>query len=371
MKRDYYEVLGVSRDASKAEIKKAYRRLALKYHPDKSSDPDAEEKFKEISEAYAVLSDDEKRRQYDRFGHAGIDGRYSYEDIFRGADFSDIFRDIGFDFGFNDLFERFFGGFGGGFRERKQRRGRDIVYAISITLEDAYFGRKREFFIERNERCPSCSGTGAADYSKVMPCSACNGSGQVRHTQRTPFGQFTQITVCPSCHGEGNIIQNPCRECSGTGVQRKRRKIKVTIPKGIEDGMHLRLAGEGEAGPNGAPPGDLYLEVHIEEHEKFTRVGRDLYTTKTISYPEAVLGSEVTVETLEGTETLTIPAGTQPGTVFVIKGKGMPDMHRKRGDLKVKVDIAVPKKLSSKERELITQLAEEMRVPLKKSRWRR
>jgi len=366
MKKDYYEVLGVSRDASKEEIKRAYRRLALKYHPDKSSDPDAEEKFKEISEAYAVLSDEEKRRQYDMFGHAGIDSQYSYEDIFRGVDFSDIFRDIGFDLGFNDLFQRFFGGFGG-FKER--RKGRDLLYSISINLEDAYFGGEKEIEVERDEICDTCNGTGASKDSKAISCPVCNGTGQIRNTQRTPFGHFTQITTCHNCHGEGKIIKNPCRACKGEGVQRKKRKIKIKIPKGIENGMHLRLAGEGEAIGKGFPPGDLYIEVHIKEHEKFIRQGNDLLTVKKISYPEAVLGNEVEIETLDGKEKLYVPPGTQSGETFIVKGKGMPGLHSKRGNLIVKIEIDVPKKVLPKQKEIIEKLAEEMGIKIKKSRW--
>jgi molecular chaperone DnaJ len=370
MKEDYYATLGVGKNASKADIKKAYRRLALKYHPDKSTDPDAEEKFKEISEAYAVLSDDEKRRQYDQHGHAGINGRYSYEDIFRGADFSDIFRDMDIDFGFGDLFQRFFGGFGGGFSgtPRRQRRGRDMVYQLSITLEDAYFGPKKEVEIERREACPDCEGSGAKNREAVRTCPTCGGSGQVQQSRRTPFGSFTQISVCPNCRGEGTVIEVPCSTCNGSGVVRKSRKITVSIPRGIEDGMHLRLAGEGEAGPKGAPPGDLYFEIRIKPHPLFRRQGNDLYTEMRISYPEMVLGTEVDVPTLNGTERLAVPAGTRSGEVFTVKGKGMPSLRRGAGNLLVKIDVDVPKKPTAGEREIILRLAEEMGVAVKRGR---
>ncbi len=364
MKKDYYEVLGVGKNAPKEEIKRAYRRLALKYHPDKSSAPDAEEKFKEISEAYAVLSDEEKRRQYDMFGHAGIDRQYTYEDIFRGVDFSDIFRDIGFDLGFNDLFQRFFGGFGDGFREK--RKGRDLLYSLSINLEDAYFGGEKEIELERYEACDGCDGTGAAEYSKKISCPTCRGTGNIRRTQRTAFGHFTQITTCHECQGEREIIQNPCKACKGEGTQKKKRKIKVKIPQGIEDGMHLRLAGEGEAGGKGIPSGDLYLEVHIKEHDTFLRRGNDLLTTKKISYPEAVLGNEVEIETLDGKEKLYVPPNTQGGETFVLKGKGMPGLHSRYGNLVVTIEIDVPKKISSQEKELIKHLADEMKVKIRK-----
>lgn len=364
MKKDYYEILGVSRDATKEEIKRAYRRLALKYHPDKSSDPDAEEKFKEISEAYAVLSDDEKRRQYDMFGHAGIDSQYSYEDIFRTADFSDIFRDIGFDFGFDDIVRRFFSGFERDFEKR--RKGRDLLYPISINLEDAYFGTEKEIEIERNEICDKCNGTGADSESKIVSCPSCNGTGEIRRTQRTPFGYFTQITTCSQCRGEGKIIKNPCRICRGNGFKKVRRKIKVKIPKGIEDGMHLRLEGEGDAREKGAKPGDLYLEVNIRENEKFVRDGDNLITVKKISYPEAVLGNEIEIETFDGKEKIFIHPATQSGEIFRIKGKGMPSLNKKRGDLIVKIEIDVPKKISSRERKLIEELAEEMGIKINK-----
>jgi len=363
MKKDYYEVLGVSRDATKSEIKKAYRRLALKYHPDKSKEPDAEEKFKEISEAYAVLSDDEKRKQYDMYGHAGIDSQYNYEDIFRGADFSDIFRDLGFNFGFDDIFQHFFSGFGG--RRRGQQRGRDILYRMTISLEDAYFGGEKEIQIRRKEKCPECNGSGKAKGSKVVECPVCNGSGQVKQTSRTPFGHFTQITVCPECNGRGEIIENPCKRCRGTGVVERQRKIKVKIPKGVTDGTRLRLAGEGEAGEMGAPPGDMYLEIYVKEHDKFVRRGNDLVTTKKISYPEAVLGNEVEVKTMDGKSKLRIPPGTQNGERFVLKGKGMPTLRGGHGDMIVQVAVDVPKKISGRERELLEELAREMGVRVK------
>lgn len=378
MKKDYYEVLGVAKHASKTEIKKAYRQLALKYHPDKSKEPDAEERFKEISEAYAVLSDEEKRQQYDRFGHAGIDGQYSYEDIFRNADFSDIFKDIGFDFGFNDILSRFFGSFGGGFRQpQSQQRGADIKITVLISLKEAYFGIEKEVSVERYERCSNCKGTGAIDKDSIRTCPECKGTGQVKRTQRTPFGTFTQISMCSQCKGKGTIIKNPCSSCYGVGFQKKRRKITVTFPAGIEDGMHLRLAGEGEAGPlrgGGASNGDLFLEVRVQPHERFMRKGKDLYTVKRVSYPEMVLGNEVTIDTFDGTETLAIPSGTQNGEVFVLKGKGMPNIYHQRGNLLVKVEIDVPKKLSENQKTIIRNLAEDMEISLKKThsnRWHR
>jgi len=365
MKKDYYEVLGVSRDATKSEIKKAYRRLALKYHPDKSKEQGTEEKFKEISEAYAVLSDDEKRKQYDMYGHAGIDSQYNYEDIFRGADFSDIFRDLGFNFGFDDIFQQFFSGFGGRRGRRGTRRGNDILYRMAVSLEDAYFGGEKEVEVKRKEKCPECDGTGKAKGSKVLECDVCHGSGQVQQTSRTPFGHFTQITVCPKCGGEGEMIEKPCRKCHGTGVVEKRRKIKVRVPKGVRDGTRLRLAGEGEAGGRGLPPGDMYLEIYVRPHERFSREGDDLVALKRISYPEAVLGNEVDVKTMNGREKVRIPPGTRHGYRFVIKGKGMPRLGGGHGDLIVQVSVDIPKKVSEKEKEILKELADEMGVHMK------
>ena len=357
MEKDYYDVLGVDKDASQQEIKKAYRKLALKYHPDKSDDPDAEEKFKEISEAYAVLSDQEKRQRYDRYGHAGIDQEYSYEDIFRGADFSDIFGDLGF----NDIFKQFFGGFGG--QRQRQRRGRDILYKLEISLEDAYHGNEKEVTLNRREQCPECDGSGAGADSDVTTCSKCNGSGQVQQSSRTAFGHFTQITVCPKCGGEGTIIEKPCPRCNGDGTVRQRRTITVQIPPGVQDGMRLRLAGEGEAGEKNAPSGDMYVEVHIRPHDDFKRQGDTLLTTKHISFPKAALGSQVEVATMNGSASLEIPAGTQNGDTFTIKKKGMPRLRGSgHGDLVVRITVDVPSSLTSRQKELIHELADEMDV---------
>ena len=357
-KRDYYEILGVSRDATKEEIKRAYRKLALKYHPDRNPSKDAEEKFKEISEAYAVLSDDEKRRQYDMFGHEGIDQRYSYEDIFRGADFGEIFRDLGFDFGFGgfeDFFEHFFGR---GYSRRK--RGADLRYDVEISLEDAYHGKSIEVRIPRTERCEVCNGTGAKPGTQPVRCSECGGTGQIQRSRRTAFGIFTQITVCPRCNGKGTIIKTPCPECGGRGVVQKTRTIEVKIPKGIDEGAHLRLVGQGEAGEDGEA-GDLYIVVHMKPHEKFKRDGENLYTEKRITFPEAALGGNLIIETLDGTTTLKISPGTESGDVFKIKGKGMPKMRGfGYGDLYVKIQVETPKKLSRKAKRLIEELSKEI-----------
>ena len=265
-KRDYYDILGVDKNSSKGEIKKTYRKLALKYHPDKNPSKAAEEKFKEISEAYAVLYDDEKRSMYDRFGHAGIDQRYSYEDIFRGVDFSDIFRGMGFD----DIFERFFGHRMGFDRREasRRRRGMDLRYDIEISLEDAYHGLETTINVPRTEKCDICNGSGAKPGTNPKKCPQCDGTGQMRSSRRTDFGMFTQITMCNRCRGQGTVIDDPCWECRGEGLVQKKREIELKIPKGVDDGSQLRLSGEGEAGSGGA--GDLYVEIHILQHPNFS-----------------------------------------------------------------------------------------------------
>jgi len=365
MKKDYYAVLGITKDASKANIKKAYRQLALKYHPDKSDDPQAEERFKEISEAYAVLSDEEKRQQYDRLGHAGIDSQYSYQDIFRGADFSDIFRDLGFNLGFSDIFQQFFGGMGRG--SQRKRQGSDILYRITVSLEDAYFGVEKDINLTRTERCIDCNGNGAADSNAAISCSTCRGSGQIRQSHRTPFGHLTQVTVCTKCNGEGQLIENPCPACNGSGVVPQQRTITVSVPKGVKSGMRLRLAGEGEAGQKGAPIGDMYVEVYVKDDERFRRDDDTLFTTAQISFPQAALGSEIEVKTMNGSKQLRIPSGTQSGETFILKGKGMPRLLSGYGNLIVQVKIDIPKKLTAKQRELVKMLGDEMDTETKES----
>jgi molecular chaperone DnaJ len=358
-KRDYYEVLGVSKEASKSEIKDAYRKLAMQYHPDRNKAADAEEKFKEISEAYAVLSDDQKRQQYDTLGHAGFDQRYTPEDIFRGADFESIFRDIGF--GFGDLFRTFFGGGfgGGGFRERSNR-GQDLGYELEITLEEAAKGTEKEIVVPRTEKCDVCSGSGATPGTSVKTCPKCNGTGKIRNMRKNSFLMYVQVTPCAECRGRGTLIESPCKKCHGLGLTRKRRKIDVKIPEGIDEGYQLRLRGEGEAAPNGGDPGDLYVLVHIKPHDLFMREGDDLWYVLIIGYPQAALGAEVSVPTLDGTETVKIKPGTQAGENIRLKGKGMPRFRGYgKGDLIVRVGISVPEKLTTKQRELLEQLAEE------------
>jgi molecular chaperone DnaJ len=370
-KRDYYEVLGVSKNASKDEIKDAYRKLALQYHPDRNKAADAEERFKEISEAYAVLSDSQKRQQYDTLGHAGFDQRYTAEDIFRGADFESILRDVGF--GFGDLFRTFFGGGfgGGGFRERINK-GQDLVYDLEITLEEAAKGAEKEILVPRTENCEVCGGSGASPGTSPQTCPKCNGSGRVRNMRRSSFAMYVQVTPCSNCRGRGMLIESPCKKCHGTGLVKKRRKISVKIPEGIDEGYQLRLRGEGGMVPNGGEPGDLYVLVHIAQHELFMREGDDLWYVLMIGYPQAALGAEVPVPTLDGSVTVKIKPGTQAGENIRLKGKGMPRFRGYgKGDLLVRVGISVPEKLTVKQQELLEQLAEEFDqdVKHKKSRF--
>jgi molecular chaperone DnaJ len=356
-KKDYYEVLGVSKDSSKDEIKDAYRKLALQYHPDRNKAPDAEEKFKEISEAYAVLSDDEKRSQYDMLGHAGFDQRYTTEDIFRGADFESILRDLGFGFGFRDLFSVFFGD-----RDFEERTsvGRDLVYELEITLEDAARGTEKEIEIPRTEKCEVCNGTGAAPGTLPRECPKCGGTGKIQDVRRSGFGTFVQVRPCNMCGGGGKIIDSPCRSCKGTGLAKKIRRITVKLPLGIDEGYRIRLQGEGETPQNGGTPGDLYVLIHIVPHPYFQRNEDDLLYNLSIGFPQATLGTRASVPTLDGNTSIDIRPGTQPGEILRLRGKGMPRLRGYgKGDLLVRVDIAVPEKLTANQRALLEQLAEE------------
>ena len=360
-KRDYYEVLGVQRNASKDEIKDAYRKLAMQFHPDRNKDPGAEEKFKEISEAYAVLSDDQKRQTYDQLGHSGFDQRYREEDIFRGADFDSVFRDMGF----GDIFRTFFGG---GFGGERLNVGQDLAYDLEITLEEAARGAEKEIEIPRTERCDVCGGSGAAPGTSARVCPTCGGSGQVQNMRKSGFGMYVQVTVCPTCKGKGKLIQSPCPNCHGSGRVRKRRKITVKIPAGIDEGNQLRLRGEGEMASSNGEPGDLYVVVHVKPNPQFLREGDDLWHVAMITYPQAALGAEISVPTLEGPTTVKIHPGTQVGEVITLKGKGMPRFRAYgRGDLLVRVGISVPEKLTSQQRALLEQLAKEFDSEVTKS----
>jgi molecular chaperone DnaJ len=363
-KRDYYEVLGVPRTASKDEIKDSYRKLALQYHPDRNKSPGAEEKFKDISEAYAVLSDDEKRTQYDQLGHAGFDQRYTSEDIFRGADFDSVFRDIGFGSGgMRDVFSFFFGD--RGFRER-ETRGKDLGYELVVTLEEAANGTEKEIEIERMEKCDVCGGSGAALGTSTRSCPRCNGAGRVQTTTRNAFGMFVRVIPCPTCGGRGRIIDKPCPKCRGNGLAQRDRKVTVKIPPGIDEGYQLRLSGEGEMAAGAEYPGDLYVMIHIAPHRYFRRDEDDLIYNLTIGFPQAALGTEVSIPTLEGNTTLTIRPGTRPGEIIKLRGKGMPRFRGYgRGDMLIRVDIAVPEKLTQEQRVLLEQLAKEFEQDVK------
>ncbi|MEM0053073.1 MAG: molecular chaperone DnaJ [Nitrososphaeria archaeon] len=355
-KKDYYEILGVPRNATKEQIKEAYRRLAMLYHPDRNKSPEAEEKFKEISEAYAVLSDDEKRRQYDMLGQVGFQQQYTPEDIFRGADFESIFRDLGFGFDFDNIFDFFFGKE----RFRRENVGRDLYYELQITLEEAAKGVEKEIEIYRNEICDTCHGSGASPGTSPKTCNVCKGTGQVQRVQSSGFARFVQITTCYACKGKGTVIETPCRECRGTGITKRKRKVIVKVPQGIDEGYRLRLEGQGDIPPNGGRPGDLYIGIRIAPHKHFRREGDDIFYMLEISFPQAVLGTEVTIPTLDGNTTIRIPPGTQPGETIRLHGKGMPRLDRRgRGDLIVEVNVTVPKKLTPRQRELIQELAKE------------
>jgi len=349
MKRDYYEILGVSKNASQDEIKRAYRNLARKHHPDVNKESGAAEKFKEINEAYQVLSDPNKRSQYDYFGQAGGPGGFGFE----GFDFGEPFR--GFEgFGeFTDLFDVFFGRERGG-RRAGPERGEDLRYDLHVTLEEAAQGIEKEIEVAHYTACSTCKGTGAKPGTSPIRCSTCGGSGQVKKSQRTILGSFTQIVTCPSCRGVGDVIQSPCPTCKGTGRERKRHLVKVKIPVGIDSGYRLRVAGAGNAGSKGCTPGDLYVFITVEPHPLFNRDGANLYYRTEISFIHAILGDEIKIPTLEGEATLKIPPGTQPNTNFKLKEKGMPYLNKRdRGDLYVLVEVKIPAKISKEQEELL------------------
>jgi molecular chaperone DnaJ len=360
-KRDYYEVLNVPRNASKEEIKKAYRQLALKYHPDRNKSPDAEEKFKEISEAYAVLSDDEKRMQYDQLGYEGISGRYTWDDIFKSADFDSIFKDLGFGFGgFDTIFDMFFGR--GAHRRYGPRKGADLQYDLEITLEEAAFGLSKDVEVPSFDFCDTCHGSGVKPGTGPKKCPKCNGTGEIRRTRSFGYTHFTEIETCNQCHGKGVFIENLCGDCRGTGTVQRLRRIKLKIPPGIDNGYSLRLSGEGEPGIQGGPKGDLYVVVHVKPHEIFKRKGSDLLCEAHVGFPQAALGTEISVPILNGKARLKIPPGTQTGTLFRLRGKGVPHLNGgRRGDQFVKVIVQTPTNLTRRQKELLTELIKEMK----------
>lgn len=366
MARDYYDILCVSKNATAEEIKSSYRKLAKQYHPDlHKDDENAAKKFQEINEAYQVLSDDQKRAQYDQFGHeaytrgaqtGGAGGGYGGFGGFEG-------------FGFDDIFSSFFGG-GGSARRNGPQRGADIEASVTISFEDAAFGVKREITVNRRENCEVCGGTGAKPGSEVKTCPMCGGTGQIRQQKQTLFGVSTVMSPCPNCHGEGKIVESPCEHCRGTGVENKTRTITINIPAGIDDGQVITLTGQGDAGRKGGPAGNVLVYVRVKPHRFFKREGVNLYMDMDISFVQAALGDEVEIPTIDGTIRYSIPAGTQPGTTFRLRDKGVKYLRQeKRGDLFVKVSIEVPKKLTEKQKSLLMEFAG--MEPKKKSRFKK
>jgi molecular chaperone DnaJ len=346
-KRDYYEILGITRTATEVEIKKAYRKLAVQHHPDKNPDDHtAEDKFKEAAEAYSVLSDSQKRAAYDRFGHAGVSGAGA------GAGFDPGFSNI------EDIFDMFgFGDMFGGRTSRRSsvQRGSDLRYDIEISLEDAAEGKDEKLKIPRLERCEECDGSGAEKGTQPEACITCGGSGQTRYQQ----GFFSVMRTCPNCQGKGRIVRAPCKSCRGQGRNEKERNLEIKIPAGVETGSRLRVAGEGEAGVGGGPSGDLYVVIHVKEHDNFERQGSNLYSAVPVTFAQAALGAEIKVKTLDAEEDLKIPAGTQTGTIFRLKNHGMPNLSgRGKGDLFVAVTLVTPKTLTKEQRKLLEQLAQ-------------
>jgi molecular chaperone DnaJ len=358
-KRDYYEVLGVSKTATQDELKKAYRKLARKYHPDLNKDnPEAAEKFKECNEAYSVLSDEQKRAQYDQFGpeafeNGGMGGG-------PGAGGFGGFGGFGGS-GMEDIFDMFFGGQGRGGRSNNAgpQRGADLRYDMEITFEEAAFGVEKEISLKRAERCEHCHGEGAEPGSKVETCPECHGSGYVRFTQNTMFGQMVNERPCSRCHGEGKIISNPCKECGGSGTVKKTKKLKVKIPAGVDNGSRLRVGGEGEAGLKGGPSGDLYVYLYVKPHKFFERDGTTVLCEVPINIVQATLGAEIKVPTLDGQVTMKVPEGTQPGKVMRLKGKGIPSLRGGgRGDQLVRMKVVVPTKLTDKQKDALQKFAD-------------
>ena len=371
-KRDYYEVLGIQRSANKEDIKNSYRKLALQYHPDRNKSPGAEEKFKEISEAYAVLSDDEKRKRYDTYGHVGA------EEVFRGsqANFDEVFKDMGFG-GFRDIFEQIFGGGGrGGFGSARndpfgfgfsfgggRKKGRDIIYDVELSLEEVLKGRKDEIELPKLEKCSNCGGSGSAPGTKPRKCSVCNGQGQTRRVySQNRFSTFVSLEPCRTCQGQGEIIDKPCTVCNGSGRFKKNKKLKLEIPAGVEDGMTLQLQGEGEPSENSIA-GDLLIRVHVRPHSIFERLedGHLLYNLN-LKFTDLALGIDVKVPTLDGHEKLKIPQGTQPNTILNIRGKGLPHYgNYGKGDQLVRINVKIPTKLNDRQKLLLKELDKEFR----------
>jgi molecular chaperone DnaJ len=353
MARDYYEILDIPRTASKEEIKRAYRRLARQYHPDVNKESGAEERFKEVNRAYEVLSEPEIRSRYDQFGEAGVSpGAAGFE-----------YGDMG---GFADIFETIFSGFGGmggsGGNQRRRAgpvRGDDLRLDLKLDFRDAIFGGEKEIRIPHLENCQACGGSGAKAGTGSRSCATCNGAGQVRRATRTPFGSFAQVSTCPTCNGAGEVIEEKCDLCMGAGRRQETKKLKITIPPGVDNGTRLRVSREGDAGVKGGPAGDLYVYLYVETDPEFTRDGLNIESTISISYLQAILGCQIQVNTVDGSEILTIPPGTQPNTILTLENKGVPKLGNAtlRGDHLISVKIAIPTKINHEERELLEQLA--------------
>jgi len=360
-KRDYYEILSLAKDATDADIKRSYRKLARQYHPDVNKEAGAEEMFKELSEAYAILSDPQQRAAYDRYGHAGLGG-------FQGGGYQGGFEGFG---GLGDIFEAFFGRGGrdpfqsqqrGGGPRSRAERGSDLRLDLEVDFRDAIFGIEREINLQHLEACETCTGSGLEPGTDVVSCQMCRGSGQIQQHQRTAFGTFTHIATCPKCQGKGNIAENPCKTCKGAGRAQKKKALKIKIPPGIDSGVRLHVSGEGDAGMAGGPAGDLYIVLHVKEDAEgvFERQEQQIYTQVSVGYAQAALGDRIEILTLEGPTQLEIPAGTQPGTVFTLKNKGVPYLNNSamRGDLLVTVEVAVPVKVGGEEKALLESLFE-------------
>lgn len=354
MARDYYEVLGVSRGADQDEVKRAYRRLARKYHPDVNKDPGAEDTFKEINRAYEVLSEPEIRARYDRFGEAGVGGAAA-----GGAGFQD-FSDMG---GFADIFESFFSGFSGGPTQAKRRgpaRGDDLRLDLKLDFTEAVFGGEKEIKISHLENCMTCKGSGAKPGTRPRTCSTCSGSGQVRRATRTPFGSFTQVSACPTCNGTGEVVEDRCEVCGGAGRKQETKKLKITIPAGVDNGTRLRVSNEGDAGMRSGPPGDLYVYLFVKDHSQFKRDGINVLSDLKVSYLQAILGCELQVETVDGPVEVQVPPGTQPNTVLTLENRGVPKLGNpvSRGNHLLTILVNIPTRIKAEERELLAKLAE-------------
>jgi molecular chaperone DnaJ len=342
-KRDYYEVLGVGRNSSGEDIRRAYRQLAKQFHPDINKEDGASERFKEINEAYAVLSDVERRSAYDRFGHAGLKG-----------------MNIDFDFGLGDIFEEFFGfSMGGGRRRNAPHRGADLRYDLTLEFEEAVFGVEKVIDYSRQEVCSTCHGSGAEPGTSPVRCATCNGSGEVRQMRQTFLGSLVNVTTCPECRGRGETVSSPCHTCSGHGLERRRVEKAIEIPAGVDDGTQIRVTGEGEPGSNGGPKGNLYVFLHVKPHRFFRRRNDDILIDVGINIAQATLGADIQIPTLDGDETLKVPSGTQPGKVIRMRGKGVPRLRKNsRGDQLVILSVEIPKNLSTEQRDLMEGLAD-------------